>query len=285
MPAQRKALGRGLSALLGTPDLEPDRLREIDVDRIIPNPNQPRNTFDRDGLEELASSIRIHGIIQPIVVRTLQDGVFQIIAGERRWRSAQIAGLHRVPAVVRESEEHHTLELALVENLQREGLNPIDEARAYQRLLSEFNLKQEAIAERVGKSRASVANILRLLKLPEKVQEWLLADKLTVGHAKALLALVDDAAMLEVASEIIKERYSVRQAEALVSRSAGPGKKGREKLSEDPNVRAALVALERALGTKVTIQQSGKGKGKIEIHFHSQAERDRLYNGLVEARF
>jgi ParB family chromosome partitioning protein len=285
MPAQRKALGRGLSALLGTPDLEPDRLREIDVDRIIPNPNQPRNTFDRDGLEELASSIRIHGVIQPIVVRTLQDGVFQIIAGERRWRSAQIAGLHRVPAVVRESEEHHTLELALVENLQREGLNPIDEARAYQRLLSEFNLKQEAIAERVGKSRASVANILRLLKLPEKVQEWLLADKLTVGHAKALLALVDDAAMLEVASEIIKERYSVRQAEALVSRSAGPGKKGREKLSEDPNVRAALVALERALGTKVTIQQSGKGKGKIEIHFHSQAERDRLYNGLVEARF
>ncbi len=211
--------------------------------------------------------------------------MFQIIAGERRWRSAQIAGLHRVPAVVRESEEHHTLELALVENLQREGLNPIDEARAYQRLLSEFNLKQEAIAERVGKNRASVANILRLLKLPEKVQEWLLADKLTVGHAKALLALVDDAAMLEVASEIIKEGYSVRQAEALVSRSAGSGKKSREKLPEDPNVRAALVALERALGTKVTIQQSGKGKGKIEIHFHSQAERDRLYNGLVEARF
>ena len=225
--------------------------------------------------------------MQPIVVRSLQDGVFQLIAGERRWRAAQIAGLHRLPALVRESEDHHTLELALVENLQREGLNPIDEARAYQRLLSEFNLKQEQVAERVGKSRASVANMLRLLKLPAKVQELLLEEKLTVGHAKALLALDNDneTAILDVALEIIKEKYSVRQAEAVVSRSAGTEKKSRDKATEDPNVRAALIALERALGTKVTIQGTGKGKGKIEIHFHSEAERDRLYNGLVEARF
>ncbi len=288
MPGQRKALGRGLSALLGTPDLESDRLRDIDIDRIVPDPNQPRKSFDKIGLEELAASIRTHGVVQPIVIRPLQDGVFQIVAGERRWRATQLAGLERLPAVVRDTHEHHALELALVENLQREDLNAIDQARAYQRLLSEFSLTQERLASRVGKSRASVANMLRLLKLPEEVQKWLQEGVINAGHAKALLSLPDADAILESAREIIKGSYSVRQAEALVSKpKREPESSARgEHPAEDPNVRAAIRALERALGTKVAIRQpGGKGNGKIEIHFHSQGELNRLYNGLIETRF
>ncbi len=288
MPGQRKALGRGLSALLGTPDLESDRLRDIDIDRIVPDPNQPRTSFDKTGLEELAASIRTHGVVQPIVIRPLQDGVFQIVAGERRWRAAQLAGLERMPALVRDTHEHHALELALVENLQREDLNAIDQARAYQRLLSEFSLTQEKLASRVGKSRASVANTLRLLKLPEEVQTWLQEGVINAGHAKALLSLPDADAILESAREIIKGSYSVRQAEALVSKPKPEPESSAsvENPAEDPNVRAAIRALERALGTKVAIRQpGGKGKGKIEIHFHSQGELNRLYNGLIETRF
>ena len=278
-------MGRGLSALLGTPDLEADRLREIDIERIIPNADQPRKSFDENSLDGLAASIRTHGVVQPIVVRSLQDGAFQLVAGERRWRAAQRAGLTRVPAVVRETHEHQALELALVENVQREDLNPMDQANAYQRLLSEFRLTQDDIAERVGKSRASVANMLRLLKLPEQVQQWLQEGRLTVGHAKALLSLSQPDAMLTAAQEMIRGNYSVRQAEAWVRR---PDKQKRHARTggsgADPNVRAALRGLERALGTKVTIQQSGN-KGRIEIHFHSKQELDRLYNGLLQARF
>ena len=285
MPAQRKALGRGLSALLGTPDLESDRLRDIEIERIIPNADQPRKSFNNSSLEDLAASIKTHGVVQPIVVRSLQDGVFQIVAGERRWRAAQLAGLTRIPALVRETHEHQALELALVENVQREDLNPIDEAQAYQRLLSEFGLTQDELAERVGKRRATVANMLRLLKLPGEVQLWLQDGKLTVGHAKALLSLAETHEILAAAQEMIRGNFSVRQAEALVTR---PGKergvKGKARSGVDPNVRAALRGLERALGTKVTIRQSGS-KGKIEIHFHSKDELDRLYNGLLQARF
>ena len=284
MPAQRKALGRGLSALLGTPDLETERLGDIDIDRIIPNADQPRKSFNSDSLEELSVSIRSHGVVQPIVVQSLQDGVFQIVAGERRWRAAQMAGLARIPALVRETPDHQALEVALVENVQREDLNPIDEAQAYQRLLSEFGLTQDGLAERVGKPRATVANMLRLLKLPGEVQLWLQDGQLTVGHAKALLSLTDTDEILAAAQEMIRGNYSVRQAEARVARfrkdPAAPGKTSR---TIDPNVRAALTGLERALGTKVTIRQSGR-KGKIEIHFDSKEELDRLYNGLLQAR-
>ncbi len=285
MPAQRKALGRGLSALLGTPDLESDRLREIDIERIIPNADQPRKSFNSSTLDDLAASIRIYGVVQPIVVRSLQDGIFQIVAGERRWRAARKAGLGRVPALVRETHEHQALELALVENVQREDLNPIDEAQAYQRLLSEFGLKQDELAGRVGKSRATIANMLRLLKLPGEVQLWLQDGKLTVGHAKALLSLTDTEEILAAAQEMIRGDYSVRQAEAMVNRPGKPkGEKGKTRSVIDPNVRAAIRGLERALATKVAIRQKGN-KGKIEIHFHSKDELDRLYNGLLQARF
>ena len=286
--AQRKALGRGLNALLGTPDPESDQLREIDVERILPNSHQPRKNFDEDGLNELANSIRAHGVVQPIVVRPLQDGFFQLIAGERRWRASQRAGLSRIPAVVRETGEHAALEIALIENLQREDLNPIEEAQAYERLIVEFGLTQEEVARRVGKNRATIANMLRLLKLPSEVQQWLRENQLSTGHAKALLSLSDLNAILDSARKIIQGNYSVRQAEMLVSRYGKPASDrdepgdGSEVL--DPNVKAAIHALEQALGTKVSIPENG-GRGKIEIHFYSFEEMNRLYEGLLKAKF
>jgi ParB family transcriptional regulator, chromosome partitioning protein len=285
--AQRKALGRGLNALLGTPDLETDQLREIDTDRIIPNSHQPRKNFDEDALNELANSIREHGIVQPIVVRPLEDGFFQLIAGERRWRASQRAGLARLPAVVRVAAENSALELALIENLQREDLNPMEEAQAYERLITDFGLTQEEVARRVGKNRATIANMLRLLRLPPEVQQWLRENRLTTGHAKALLSLSDLDAILDSAKKIIQGNYSVRQAETLVARYANNSLKddpagGRGAV--DPNVKAAIHALEQALGTKVTVQESG-GKGKIELHFFSFEEMNRLYEGLLRAKF
>jgi ParB family chromosome partitioning protein len=202
--AQRKALGRGLSALLGTPEPETEQLREIDIDRILPNSHQPRKSFDETALDELAGSIREHGVVQPIVVRSLDDGFFQLIAGERRWRAAQRAGLGRVPAVIREAGEHAALELALIENLQREDLNPIEEAQAYERLIVDFGMTQEEVARRVGKNRATVANMLRLLRLPIEVQQWLRENQLTTGHAKALLSLSD----LECDTRLRKKDHS-----------------------------------------------------------------------------
>jgi ParB family transcriptional regulator, chromosome partitioning protein len=286
--AQRKALGRGLNALLGTPDLEGEQLREIDVDRILPNSHQPRKIFEEGSLNELADSIREHGLVQPIVVRPLEDGFFQLIAGERRWRASQRAGLSRVPAIVREAGEHAALELALIENLQREDLNPMEEAQAYERLIADFGMTQEEVARRVGKNRATISNMLRLLKLPLEVQQWLRESRLSTGHAKALLSLNDLDAILDSAKRIIQGNYSVRQAEMLVSRYVnGGGVKdgpGGDPDVVDPNVRAAIHELEQCLGTKVTLRESG-GKGKIEIHFFSFEEMNRLYEGLLRAKF
>ena len=285
--AQRKALGRGLGALLGTSELDVEQLREIDIDRILPNSQQPRKNFDEESLEELAESIRQHGVVQPIVVRSLDDGFFQLIAGERRWRASQRAGLTRIPAVVRQAGEHDTLEIALIENLQRQDLNPLEEAQAYERLITEFGLTQDAVASRVGKNRATVANMLRLLKLPAEVQQWLRDNKLSTGHAKALLSLSQPDVILDAARRVIQGSLSVRHAEMLVGRIA----KGETQNSEsaaaevvDPNVKAAIRALEQVVGTKVDIHESG-GKGKIEIHFYSFEEMNRLYEGLLRTKF
>lgn len=285
--AQRKALGRGLSALLGTTEAEPEQLLEIDVDRILPNAQQPRRSFDEDSLNELADSIRVHGVIQPILVQVLPDNFYQLIAGERRWRAAQRAGLVRVPAVVREIASDSALEIALIENLQRQDLNPMEEAQAYEKLIAEFGLTQEEVARRVGKSRATIANMLRLLRLPLEVQQWITENKLSTGHAKALLALSDLGAIVESARKIIQGNYSVRQAEMLVSRQGKDrGAKDRPSIPEaiDPNVEAAIHALEQALRTKVTIQESA-GKGKIELHFFSFEEMNRLYDALMRTKF
>ena len=288
--AQRKALGRGLSALLGTPtpetEVDTEKLREIDIDRIVPNTQQPRKYFNEEALNELADSIRAHGLIQPIIVQPLPDNLFQLIAGERRWRAAQKAGLMRLSAVVRDSTSDASLEIALIENLQREDLNPIEEAQAYEKLIVEFGLTQEEVARRVGKNRVTITNMLRLLRLPPEVQQWISEDRLTTGHAKALLSLSDLSSILDVARKIIQGSYSVRQAEMLVSRLGKGGTQDATETSEavDPNVKAAIHALEQALGTKVTIQES-HGKGRIELHFFSPEEMHRLYDGLMKVRF
>jgi ParB family transcriptional regulator, chromosome partitioning protein len=283
-------LGRGLSALLGTtapPEaVDSEWLREIDTDRIVPNAQQPRKHFSEEALNELADSIRVHGIIQPIVVQPLPDNFYQLIAGERRWRAAQRAGLMKLPALVRDSASDSSLEIALIENLQREDLNPIEEAQAYEKLIVEFQLTQEEVARRVGKSRVTVTNMLRLLRLPPEVQEWIGENRLSTGHAKALLSLSDLSAILDAARKIIQGSYSVRQAEMLVSRYGKNGTKGEAGSPEavDPNVKAAIHALEQALGTRVTIQEN-QGKGKIELHFFSHEEMHRLYEGLLKTRF
>jgi ParB family chromosome partitioning protein len=271
---------------LATPEPEFNQLREIDIDRILPSAHQPRKNFDDESLNELAVSIRAHGVVQPIVVRPLDDGFFQLVAGERRWRASQRAGLATIPAVVKEAGEQPALEIALVENLQRQDLNPVEEAMAYERLIVEFNLTQEEVARRVGKSRATIANMLRLLRLPAEVQQWLRDNQLSTGHAKALLSLSDLDAILESARKIIQGSYSVRQAEQLVSRYSrdSADREAEAPCVEDPNVKAAVRALEQSLGTKVVIHEYG-GKGRIEIHFHSFEEMNRLYEGLVRTRF
>ncbi len=292
MAEKRKALGRGLRALIPdvpateaqtAPDGSP---REIDLDRLRPNPDQPRQTVDDARLEELAQSIRAHGVIQPIVV-TQRDGVagFEIIAGERRWRAAQRAGLMRVPVVVREMEPSKRLEVALIENIQREDLNPLEEAAAYKRLADEFGMTQQQIAEAVGKERATVANYQRLLRLPAEVQTDIAAGRLTMGHARALAGLGDVEQQLAAARRIREGELSVRDAEALVKRTAARAPtpdRPAETPPADVHVRAAEERLRISLGTRVKIVQRGK-RGRIEISFASEDELQRLYDLLSDA--
>ena len=284
---KRPALGKGLSALIpdATPAVASGPL-EVDIDRLSPNELQPRMQFDDEKLEELARSITAKGIIQPILVRPVGAGAYRIIAGERRWRAAQRAGLLKVPVVVREVAEgsdQQLLELALIENVQRENLNPVDEAIAYQRLADQFSLTQEQIAAAVGKDRSSVANFIRLLKLPEEVRADLAAGTLTMGHARTLLSLPDEAAQRHAAREVISHSLSVRETEALVKRLAGPAPaKAAKALPAPPDVhtRAAEDRMRFALGAKVKIVRRGTG-GAIEIAFDSEAELNRLYEHLT----
>lgn len=283
---RRPALGKGLSALI--PDApEPPRQGafEVDIDRLSPNEEQPRVQMDDAKLEELTQSIKANGIIQPILVRR-SGNAYRIIAGERRWRAAQRAGLLKVPVVVREvpeGSEQQLLELALVENIQRENLNPVDEALAYQRLADNFSLTQDQIAAAVGKDRSSVANYLRLLKLPEEVRGDLAAGALSMGHARALLGLTDPASQRQAAREVIARALSVRDTEALVKKMAAPAS-GRPAKSEpappDVHTRAAEDRMRFALGTKVRIARKGPG-GTIEIDFGSEAELNRIYEQLT----
>jgi ParB family chromosome partitioning protein len=286
---KRPALGKGLSALI--PDApEPQRAGpfEVDIDLLAPNEQQPRVQMDDAKLEELAQSIRTNGIIQPILVRRT-GSTYRIIAGERRWRAAQRAGLHRVPVVVRDvpdGSEKQLLELALVENIQRENLNPVDEALAYQRLADTFNLTQDQIAAAVGKDRSSVANYMRLLKLPEEVRGDLASGALSMGHARALLSLPDAASQRHAAREVISRALSVRDAEALVRKLTSPASTREANTNAarpDVHTRAAEDRLRFALGTKVRIVRRGTG-GSIEIDFNSEAELNRLYESLTAAR-
>ncbi len=281
MNGKRKALGRGLSSLIPEPVPEShEGLRMLEVDRIVPNRYQPRKGFK--DLEGLATSIKENGIIQPIVV-TESDGVYQIVAGERRWRAAQMAGITRIPAILRNVSDDRRLEMALVENIQRQELNPLEEARAYNLLLSELQLTQEEVASRVGKDRSTIANQLRILKLPEQIQEMVGSGDLDGGHAKALLSLPDAATQIRVAEKIVAEILTVRETEELVRRLlAGSGNAPRKVLPRDPNVVSAEERLTRSLGTRVRIAAGRKkGTGKIEIDYYSEDELDRLFSLLV----
>ncbi|HEY0762369.1 MAG TPA: ParB/RepB/Spo0J family partition protein [Pyrinomonadaceae bacterium] len=278
----RKALGRGLGALLSSDSTielsaEPS---EVEIDSIVPGPMQPRTHFDEASLQSLAESIRSHGIVQPLLVRRRGDG-YELIAGERRWRAAKLAGISRVPVVVKEVPDDSLLEIALIENIQRENLNPIEEAQAYKKLIETVGLTQEALASRVGRDRSYITNYLRLLKLPDDVQQLVKEGRLSTGHARALLALSHQDLQRRIARQIIDGGLSVRATEQLVQKASEEKPKRPAPIPVDPNIKAAETKLRRALGTQVKILQAADGKGKLEISFFNTQDLDRIYSLLV----
>jgi ParB family chromosome partitioning protein len=284
---KRQALGKGLSSLIPEPALADagTGLLMLEVERIRPSRWQPR--LDFGGLEGLVSSIRENGVVQPVIVRQEADG-YHLVAGERRWRAAQLAGLKRIPAIVRRVSDDRLLEVALIENIQRKELNPIEEARAYEVLIDEMKISQTEIARRVGRDRSSISNSLRILKLPKAVQDRIREGSLSLGHAKAIMAISDAATQIKVAEEAVLGLLSVRETEervAQIQKDAGGRKGGRSATrtaAVDPNVAAAQDRLTRALQTRVRIRER-EGKGRIEIHFHSGDELDRLFELLLAA--
>ena len=292
---QRKALGKGLSALLpgrssgqaiaaaapapATPSTESPA--KLAVDAIQPNPMQPRVVFQPERLEELAASIRANGIIQPLIVRR-HEGHFQLVAGERRWRAAKLAGLRDVPVVVQEIADPLLLEIALIENIQREDLNAIETARAYERLGRDLGLSQEEIGRRTGKDRTSITNALRLLRLPAEVQLLLAEHRLSMGHARAILGLPTAEQQIEVAEKTAAQGLSVRQVEALVQAlTSDRTATAKKEKPSDPNVRAASEEMERVLGTRVRIVELNEQRGRIEIEYYSQTDLDRLFQQIT----
>ncbi len=282
MVEKRPALGRGLSALIPTATAAPPssaRPQELDIDLLKPNPLQPRTSMDDDKIDALARSIRSNGVIQPIVVRKTAAG-YEIVAGERRWRASQRAGLLKVPIVVRDIPDDQLLAAALIENIQREDLNAMEEAQAYRRLADEFHLTQEQIADAVGKDRSTIANFVRLLKLPHEMRENVASGALAMGHARALLGLPDEASQLRVGREVVAKQLSVRETELLVKKATMPASE-REAPEKDVHTRAAEDALRFALGTRARIVRKRKG-GRIEIDFASEDELQRIYERITE---
>lgn len=284
----KRPLGRGLSALISidSPRAEGDEIREIEIDLIHPGHQQPRTTFDEAKLDELAQSILTSGIIQPLLVRP-RGGLFELVAGERRWRAAQLAGLLRVPAIIREIPDDKLLELALIENIQRQELNPIEEANAYKRLIESLHLTQEEVAQRVGRDRTFVTNYLRILKLPSEIQLLLESEKLSFGHARALLGLADVILQRRYAQKIVKHNWSVRETERRIKHApdSKPAKSKPISKETDPNIRAAEAKLRRHLGTQVQIvpARGGGSAGRIEIEYYSPLDLDRLYTIILSA--
>ncbi len=255
---------------------------KVKINQVEPNRDQPRKKFDEDALQELADSIRQFGVLQPLIVQEKED-YYAIVAGERRWRAAKMAGLSEIPVIIREMTDRELVEVSLIENIQRENLNPIEEAVAFKRLLTEFQLKQEEVAERVSKSRAAVTNSMRLLKLDERVQQMMIDEQLTTGHARALLAIEDPELQFQTAGRIFNEKLSVREVEKLVKNL---GKKKTEKKEEDPQQKAVFQDLEErmkaALGTKVSINRKDNQKGRIEIEYYSIEELERLMEIFIK---
>jgi ParB family transcriptional regulator, chromosome partitioning protein len=289
MPLQKTGLGKGLSALIPASSPQPSQdatlensRAEVEIDRITPSPFQPRRIFDETKLQELASSIRSQGIIQPLVVRAKGER-FELIAGERRWRAALKAGLNMVPVVIREASDPDALQLALIENLQREDLNPIEEADGYRRLQEEFHWSQEEMAEKVGKSRPAVANAMRLLSLPAEVQQEVATGNLPAGQARALLGFQSEAVILTAYREVIAKGLSTRETEKLV-RNRKLGRRRRRELPDvDANLRSLVEDLQRTLGTKVRVLPKGQtSKGKIEIEYYTLPDLERIIGSITK---
>lgn len=275
----KRGLGRGLGALLASSPTEGEALIEVSLDEVKPNSNQPRKSFGPAGLEELAASIRTSGVLQPVIVRKTPHG-YELIAGERRWRAARQAGLDRIPVIVRDATDAESLELALVENLLREDLNPIEEAEAYNKLLAQFNWTQEELSHKIGKDRSSIANSMRLLRLPDAIQDDLKAGRLTMGHARALLALTLPSEQLKLRDEILRHSWSVRATEEGVNlrRTLRAPRRRRS-----PELTALEEAVQRALMTRVRIIGHDR-RGKIEITYATAEELERITSALTAAR-
>ena len=291
----RRALGKGMGALLPTrnhpqppapnatttPPEPREATLQLPIDAIQPNPLQPRRVFQDNRLEELAQSIRSNGIIQPLVVR-LVDGHYMLVAGERRWRAAKLAGAATVPVVVREIPEDRLLEITLIENIQREDLNPMETATAFSRMSAELHLNAEQIGLRTGKDRTTVINLMRLLQLPQDIQQLISDAKLTAGHGRCLLSLPTAELQHEVAERAVHGAWSVRQVEQTCARmTAGKTVKHVDEAKVDPNVKAAIQELERKLGTRIHLKEGSRGRGKIEIEYYSAEDLDRIYDSIM----
>ena len=301
MAVKKKGLGKGLDSLIpdnkniktitsekAAEEKKEDQVKSgvqmLKINMVEPNRDQPRKYFEEDALLELADSIKQFGILQPLIVRKRKD-YYEIIAGERRWRAAKIAGIKEVPVIIKEYTDQEIVEIGLIENIQRENLNPIEEAMAYKRLLEEFNLKQDEVAERVSKSRTAVTNSMRLLKLDSKVQQMIIDDMITTGHARALLAIDDPELQYTLASQIFDEKLSVRETEKLVKEIKNPKKPKEKKVVENSFIYRDLEnKMKDIFGTKVSISSKGKGKGKIEIEYYSDDELEQMFEMIMSIK-
>lgn len=301
MPIKKKGLGKGLDSLIPdnksmksvtsekTVESKEDAaaksgVQVMKINAVEPNRDQPRKNFDEDALLELSDSIKQFGVLQPLLVRKRKD-YYEIIAGERRWRAAKLAGVKEVPVIEKEYTDQEILEIGLIENIQRENLNPIEEAIAYKRLLEEFNLKQDEVAERVSKSRTAVTNSMRLLKLSDKVQQMIIDDMISTGHARALLAIDDPELQYTLANKIFDEKLSVRETEKLVKEIKNPKKPKEKKPVANSFIYQDLEEkMKSVFGTKVSIASKGKGKGKIEIEYYSDDELERLFDMMMSIK-
>jgi ParB family chromosome partitioning protein len=302
--ASRKGLGKGIDAMISGGEKKVKEKKEekevvkevvkevikevstIDINKIEPNSNQPRKNFDEDKIHELAESIKQHGLIEPLIVQEGKKGFYTIIAGERRWRAAREAGVKDIPVVVKDYTDQEVMEIALIENIQREDLNPIEEAEAYNRLIEDYHLKQDEVAERVSKSRAAITNTLRLLKLDERVRGMIVEEKIKSGHARALLSIEDGDEQYKLAVQIFDESLSVRETEKLVKKVLAAQTEGKTSKKEE-NTQAQIIyknyeeKLKTVMGTKVNINHKGSGKGKIEIEYFSPDEFDRIIEMMM----
>lgn len=292
--AARKGLGKGIDAMISgdntkTKQVVKEVVKEvdtIDINKIEPNNNQPRKNFNEDKIHELAESIKQHGLIEPLIVQKEKKGFYTIIAGERRWRAAREAGVKEIPVVVKDYSDQQVMEIALIENIQREDLNAIEEAEAYDRLIRDFNLKQDEVAERVSKSRVAITNSLRLLKLDERVREMIIEDKIKSGHARALLGVSDGDEQYKLAVMIFDNSMSVRETEKMVKKYLADKKKPVKEVREKDTQTELIYKdyeekLKSVIGTKVNINNKGKGKGKIEIEYFSADEFDRIMTMMM----